>query len=260
MTSSTSSAVPAKSGTLSLGGWLFQFRSFTPVPVLLLMVWVLWRSRGAPGPGGAGIDAALNFFGLGLAVLGQALRFYTLGQVPEGTSGQGSTLEAVVLNVRGPYAYVRNPLYLGNLGICLGLLLIANDPFAYVLGLGFFFGEYFFIIRAEENFLRSRFGATFDAYTREVRRWLPRLTPATSGTLRNGFDVRRAIFKEHNPFAMWGLGAVGLLYWEGQAQGTLTSADQMALLALAGGVTLTFVVIKTYKRVLWAANRRRLGL
>src|SRR3954470_18209716 len=143
--------------TLSLGQTLFRLRSFTPVPVIVGLAFLLARSRAAAGPGGPEADAALNWIGLAVALAGQALRFYTLGQVPEGTSGQGDVLEAVTLNTRGPYAYVRNPLYVGNLGICLGLLLIAHDPWVYAIGLLFFFGEYFFIIRAEESFLGARF-------------------------------------------------------------------------------------------------------
>jgi protein-S-isoprenylcysteine O-methyltransferase Ste14 len=249
--------VPARSSaesapsTLSLGRWLFQFRSFTPVPVLFLLGWLLYRSRGVPGPGGAAVDDALDALGLILALLGQALRFYTLGQVPEGTSGQGSALEATTLNTRGPYAYVRNPLYLGNLGICLGLLLIANNPFAYGVGLAFFFGEYYFIIRAEEDFLRERFGSVFDTYAQKVRRWIPRLTPAFPGALRAGFDVRRALKKEHNPFAAWALGALGLLAWEGAARGTLDVARGRVLAGVALGVLLLFGAVKSYKRGLW---------
>jgi subfamily B ATP-binding cassette protein MsbA len=240
-----------RSPLLALGQWLFQFRSFTPVPVLLALAYLFARSRGIPGPGGAGLDEVLNLVGLGVAFLGQALRFYTLGQVPEGTSGQGSALEAVTLNRRGPYAYVRNPLYLGNLGICLGLLLIANCGWAYLLGLAFFFGEYFFIIRAEESFLRGRFGAEFDAFVQEVPRWIPRLTPAVSGALRTGFDVRRALKKEHNPFAAWALGAIGLLFWEGAARGTLGTTGRWALAVATGAVVALFAAVKSYKRGLW---------
>ena len=129
------------SRTLGLGQFLFRLRSFTPVPVIAALAFLLARSRGTPGPGGSEVDAALNVLGLAVALAGQALRFYTLGLVPEGTSGQGNVIEASTLNTRGPYAYVRNPLYLGNLGICLGLMLIAHDVWVYLGGLAFFFGD-----------------------------------------------------------------------------------------------------------------------
>ena len=241
----------APSRTTAVGNVLFRFRSFTPVPVIALALFLLWRSRGEPGPGGASVDALLDVAGLVLALLGQALRFYTLGLVPEGTSGQGNALEAVTLNTRGPYAFVRNPLYVGNLGICLGLLLIAHDPIVYVLGLGFFFGEYFFIIRAEENFLRSRFGAAFDEFCKRVPRWVPRLSPAYEGHLRVGFDVKRALKKEHNPFAAWASGALILWGWERWARGELALSGESTalwvLVVLQVSVLFLFVGIKGWK-------------
>jgi protein-S-isoprenylcysteine O-methyltransferase Ste14 len=236
------------SATLGLGRALFRYRSFTPVPVLALLAWLLWRSRGAPGPGGPAVDAALDAAGLAVALAGQAIRFYTLGQVPEGTSGQGSALEAQTLNTRGPYAHVRNPLYLGNLGICLGLMLIAHDPWVYAVGLAFFFGEYFFIIRAEEAFLRGKFGAAYEDFLARVPRWVPRLTPAYEGRLRSRFDLGRAIKKEYNPFAAWALGMLVLLGWEAQARGELSPRYATLLAGLATAVVLGYSLAKAYKR------------
>lgn len=235
------------SSTISLGNVLFRFRSFTPVPVIALMAALLWRSRGVHGPGGEGLDEALNVCGLLIAFAGQALRFYTLGVVLEGTSGQGSSLRADTLNTRGPYAFVRNPLYVGNLGIVLGLLLIAHDPLIYAVGLVFFFGEYFFIIRAEESFLRSRFGEGFDEFCRKVPRWVPRLTPAYEGPARLGFDVPRAFKKEHNPFAAWASGALILIGWELHSRGELSRPALFALVGVQLAVVVFFVGVKAWK-------------
>jgi protein-S-isoprenylcysteine O-methyltransferase Ste14 len=235
------------SGAVDLGRVLFRFRSVTPVPVIAVLALLLWRSRGAPGPGGLLVDSALDALGAGLALLGQALRFFTLGLVPEGTSGQGSALEASALNTLGPYAHVRNPLYLGNLGIVLGLLLIAHDPWVYPIGLGFFFVEYFFIIRAEEQFLHDRFGERFDEFRRNVPRWIPRVTPAYPGHLRARFDLARAVRKEHNPFAAWAGGAVLLLAWERWARGALTAPLALSLALLGVAIAATFLGVKGWK-------------
>jgi protein-S-isoprenylcysteine O-methyltransferase Ste14 len=241
------------SSTISVGNVLFRFRSITPVPVILVLAWLLWRSRGEPGPGGAGVDAALNWVGLALAVAGQVLRFYTLGQARDGTSGQDANLIAVQLNHRGPYAYVRNPLYVGNLGICLGLMLIAHDPWVYALGLGFFFGSYYFIIRAEENFLRGRFGEAYEDFLRKVPRWLPRLTPAYPGPLNPRFDAWRAVKKEINPFAAWASGVIVLWGWELSARGALTRDLLAAGVAVEAVVLLALGLIKAHKRGwIWA--------
>jgi protein-S-isoprenylcysteine O-methyltransferase Ste14 len=221
------------SATLRLGQVLFRFRSFTPVPVLAVLAWLLWRARSGAGP------LWLDGLGLFVSTAGEAVRFYTVSQVSDGTSGQGDVLEARVLNTKGPYARVRNPLYVGNLLICCGLMILAKDLWIAAIGLAFFFGEYFFIIRAEEDFLRAQFGATYDAYVREVPRWVPRLTPASTGTLGR-VDWRRALKKEHNPFAAWALGALCLLAWQSQ---TL-----MPWAAVAAGVVVIFAMIKAWKR------------
>src|SRR5437763_12477542 len=102
------------------GRALFRWRSFTPVPLLIVAIPLLWRSRGPANP-------AWLIGGLSLCLLGQALRAWVLGQVSEGTSGQGAELQAERLNTAGPYALTRNPLYLGNFLITLGLCLIAHD-------------------------------------------------------------------------------------------------------------------------------------
>ncbi|MCA2981138.1 MAG: isoprenylcysteine carboxylmethyltransferase family protein [Myxococcaceae bacterium] len=235
--------------TEQVGQVLFRLRSLSPVPVIVACAWALWTKGGRPGPGGPGVDAALDGVGLLLAVAGQCLRFYVLGWVPEGTSGQDLSLHASTLNTTGPYAYVRNPLYVGNLGIVVGLCCVAHHGWVYVVTLAFFFGEYFFIIRAEEAFLRSRFGAAFDEFCRAVPRWVPRLSPAKAGALRSGgFDWRRALKKEINPFSAWALGAVLLLGWEAHARSGLTPVALGALVAVAAVVLAALAVVKAWKK------------
>lgn len=230
---------------ISAGRALFKWRSLTPVPVLILVGWLLWRDRHDPSalPATAFLSA-----GLVLALLGQALRARVLGQVPEGTSGQGNALEAVVLNTAGPYARVRNPLYLGNLLIVSGLLLAAWDAGAAAVILAFFFGQYFFIIRAEEAFLRERFGTVFDTYCRQVPRWVPRLTPATLEPLSTRFDWRRALRKEHNPFTAWASGMLLLAGWHLAVRDTdCSSALLPALVAAEVALLAAFAAVKGWK-------------
>lgn len=237
------------SSTLAVGQKLFRLRSLTPVPVIAVCAWLLWTAQGQPGPGGAGVDLALDVVGLLLACSGQVLRFYVLGRVPEGTSGQNLSIQASTLNTTGPYAFVRNPLYVGNLGIVLGLCLMAHVPLIYPVVLGFFFGEYHFIIRAEEAFLRSKFGEAFDEFVRTVPRWVPRLTPAKRGALREGgFDWRRALKKEINPFAAWALGALVLFGWQQHARGGLPPEVLGALVSVAAMVLVSLLVIKAWKK------------
>ena len=231
----------------ALGRFLFRWRSFTPVPLLLLAAALLWRNRGPASP-------LWLASGLVLCVLGQALRAWVLGQVPDGTSGQNEKLIAVQLNTSGPYALTRNPLYLGNLGITLGLALIAHDPLLLVAVAALFALQYRAIIAAEEDFLRSRFGPEFDAWCARVPRFWPRLSAPRSP---RAWDWRRALKKEHNPAAAWLAIAIGLR-WLDHARGP----HWPYALALAG-VAAAWLAVKSWKHRWLSGNfladlRRRL--
>ncbi|HTW35248.1 MAG TPA: isoprenylcysteine carboxylmethyltransferase family protein [Rhizomicrobium sp.] len=81
------------------------------------------------------------------------------------------------LVVTGFYRYVRNPMYVGVLAIILGNALILEDGavFAYAALIALAFAA--FVMAYEEPALRRQFGAEYEAFYRNVPRWIPRLTP-----------------------------------------------------------------------------------
>jgi len=92
------------------------------------------------------------------------------------------------LATSGPYAYTRNPLYLGSLLIGVGFAVAARSWWVGVMLVGMFFAIYVPVIRDEEKFLRSKF-QDFDEYARRVPRMLPRITPAPFGEAGGGFSM-----------------------------------------------------------------------
>ena len=80
------------------------------------------------------------------------------------------------LATTGPYAYTRNPLYLGSLLIGIGFAVAARSWWVGVALVVMFFAIYLPVIRGEEKFLRERF-PEFDQYARQVPRMFPRITP-----------------------------------------------------------------------------------
>jgi protein-S-isoprenylcysteine O-methyltransferase Ste14 len=88
------------------------------------------------------------------------------------------------LVVGGSFRYVRNPGYISVVSLLVGqgLLFGSNGVVLYatVVALGF----HVFVVAYEEPTLRRQFGADYDAYCRDVRRWLPRLTPRPSSSHR----------------------------------------------------------------------------
>lgn len=81
------------------------------------------------------------------------------------------------LVVRGLYRYVRNPMYLSVTVIVLGEALLTRSSVLLVYWMIFFGAANLFVIAYEEPFLRRRFGASYEAYTRQVGRWIPTLRP-----------------------------------------------------------------------------------
>jgi protein-S-isoprenylcysteine O-methyltransferase Ste14 len=83
------------------------------------------------------------------------------------------------LTTTGPYAYTRNPLYLGSLILAAGFALAARSWWVAGMIVAFFGVVYLPVIRSEEHFLREKF-PEFDAYASKVRRLVPRLFPVAN--------------------------------------------------------------------------------
>jgi protein-S-isoprenylcysteine O-methyltransferase Ste14 len=81
------------------------------------------------------------------------------------------------LATSGPYAYTRNPLYLGSLLVAIGFAVAARSWWVAAGLVAMFFAIYIPVIRSEEAFLRERF-PEFQEYANDVPRMIPRITPA----------------------------------------------------------------------------------
>lgn len=111
------------------------------------------------------------------------------------------------LTTSGPYAYTRNPLYLGSLLIGIGFAVAALSWWVGGVLVGMFFAIYLPVIRAEERFLREKF-PEFDEYARRVPRMLPRVSPAPSGDGGGRFSME--LYLKHREWNAL-LGAVGMV-------------------------------------------------
>ncbi len=85
------------------------------------------------------------------------------------------------LTTSGPYAYTRNPLYLGSLIIAAGLAVAAWNRWIVLALLVFFLVIYLPVVRSEEAFLRSRF-SEYEDYARQVPRFVPRFGSPRNST------------------------------------------------------------------------------
>src|SRR5208282_5943486 len=111
--------------------------------------------------------------GLAVTVLGQFLRAITIGLEYIIRGGRNRQVYAEKLVTGGIFTHCRNPLYVGNLLIILGVGGASNSHLFMCIGFPFFLFAYRAIVAAEENFLRNKFGAEFDEYCARVNRFLP---------------------------------------------------------------------------------------
>ena len=143
----------------------------------LFAAFYMWRARPS---------AASLAWSLLLVVPGLLLRSYASGYVTKNTE----------LTVTGPYAYTRNPLYLGSMLMAFGFAVASRSLWITLFLALLFLLIYAPTIYSEEEFLRSTFPG-FESYARRVPRLLPRLRPARFAG-DGGFSV--ALYRKHREY------------------------------------------------------------
>jgi len=120
----------------------------------VLAAFYLWRARPS---------WIFLLIGTAVALLGILIRAVASGHVEKNR----------VLTTSGPYAYVRNPLYLGSIVIGIGFVIAARDLWVAIAVILLFVVIYLPVIRSEEAFLRGQF-PHYEEYARRVPSLLPR--------------------------------------------------------------------------------------
>ena len=141
---------------------IFELRSYTPIPFILLML-----VFAQPTP----LSLVAGFC---VALCGELVRLWGVSVAGTETRTTGR-VGGTHLFIDGPFGYVRNPLYVGNLTIYIGVGVMANAlaPYLAVVAFGFFLVQYSMIVTKEEEYLRSTFGDEYERYVKEVPRFIP---------------------------------------------------------------------------------------
>jgi protein-S-isoprenylcysteine O-methyltransferase Ste14 len=144
---------------------LFRYRSYTPIPfVLAMMLFAIPTST-------------TILCGFVLTLLGESLRFWGVAYAGSLTRVTGNVGAPEVV-VAGPFAYLRNPLYAGNVLMYCGIGVMANalSPWLVIIALAYFTFQYAMIVSLEEEFLEKEFGEGYLEFKKNVPRFLPRLS------------------------------------------------------------------------------------
>ena len=230
-----------------LGHFFFKRRKFAFMAVFFAIV---FGTRPRLAFGSWSWDAFLDAAGIAVALLGQSLRALVIGLAYIRRGGKDQRVYADTLVQEGFFAHSRNPLYVGNMLVYVGLYLVLNSPWGYIVGIPFCSFVYLCIVLAEEDYLRTRFGQTYEDYCRRVNRFLP--SPRGLGRTLGGmkFDWRRLIRKEYGSTFACVSTALGLLVWERYAlRGYLATKPVIrAVLLLWAPVILAYATARFLKK------------
>jgi protein-S-isoprenylcysteine O-methyltransferase Ste14 len=155
-----------------LGEWLFRHRTALPLPIAGV---ILGLHVGEAAP-----SAVLIGAGIAVTVTGELIRLWGVRHIGAISRTRSQRLGPLIET--GPFAVIRNPLYVGNILIWVGFALSARlvwlaAPVVVLLG-----AEYHAIVRWEESLLVSRLGDVYREYVVRVPRWFPRFPSARPST------------------------------------------------------------------------------
>lgn len=180
----------------------FKNRSYTPIPFLIVML-IFAEST-----------LTTLITGFAIALLGEFFRFWGVSYAGSETRTTGGGVGGTFLVISGPFAHVRNPLYLGNILLYLGIGVMSNALFPYlqIVALIFFYVQYKFIIDAEEQFLRNKFGEIYNEFYENVPRLIPQFKAYKNNTIEQPeLKVKAALRSERRTLQAFSLVTIILI-------------------------------------------------
>jgi protein-S-isoprenylcysteine O-methyltransferase Ste14 len=144
-----------------IGAVLFRYRGFLPIPFLLIPLLVPGQQTGSGW-----------LIGTLFIVAGELLRL--AGVSAAGTVTRRRSRDVQRLVTYGVFAWMRNPLYVGNFLIWIGFVIGSGVLWFIPIAIVLFAVEYTLIVRYEEGVLESIFGVEYVDYKARVSRWMPR--------------------------------------------------------------------------------------
>ena len=190
---------------IAVGDFFFKYRNAL-FPVLFALAALIGRPQVILG--NPALDRALGVCGVLVALTGQLVRLITIGYEYIERGGKEGKVYASRLVQGGVYALTRNPMYLGNGLIAIGMTMVAGAPLIYLIVLPLFLYIYQAIIAAEETYLRRQFGAEYERYCAAVNRLLPALDKARRVLAPLSYNWRQAVRKDLSTMAGLFLGLI----------------------------------------------------
>lgn len=231
------------------GNWLFKYRSFLPLIILIIGTALYLRTEIYPETfilEETPYEIYYEMFALIVSLFGLFIRIYTVGHTPKNTSGrntkQGQVAET--LNTSGMYSIVRHPLYVGNYLMWLGPAMLTGH-FWFIISFTLFYWVYYErIMYAEEQFLRNKFGKQYLEWSKNVPAFIPNFKNFKKSNLP--FSWKKVLKKEKN-----GLFALFLIFcvfdFSGEIIENATDYNYF-LIGMCVFTGLSYIVLKYLKK------------
>ncbi len=233
-----------KNWLVKTGDFFFKYRNML-FPLLLLTLFLSYRAPHEYN-GSEQAEEIKDFIAEVIVFLGLALRSAVIGYKYIKRGGLNKKVYAEKLVTDGFFGLCRNPLYVGNLIIYFGVLLMHGSPMVIVLGMVFFLFVYTAIVSAEEFFLRKEFGEAYAEYCRDVPRWGIKFWRFREATEGMHFNLKRALVKDYSTIANAIVSLTFLEFLEDEE--AYTHADDMLFAAIVGTVVVVALAIRIAKR------------
>ncbi len=198
---------------ISIGNFFFGYRNYLFI-VLYLLLFIPSPELFTAGLWGESYYLIPLFLGLLVTISGELLRGLTIGLAYIIRGGSNRKVHAEKLVTDGVFNHCRNPLYVGNILMLLGVGILANSLLYVSVAMPLFLFIYQAIVLAEEHFLRNKFGSQFEAYTQRVNRWWINLSGLGATMSRMEFNYKRWLLKEYNTLFVWLIGITALICYK----------------------------------------------
>lgn len=186
--------------------------------------------------------------GLIVTVSGQLIRGLTIGLAYIIRGGRDKKVYADRLVTEGVFNHCRNPLYVGNILMLLGVGVLSNSVLFLCLFMPLFLFIYQAIVLAEENFLRNKFGDQFNAYCGRVNRWLIDFKGLGTTLSSMRFNAKRWVLKEYNTQYVWLIGIALLLLRYPEVTRNDTDVRNALIIIILSGLTLLYLLVRYLKK------------
>jgi protein-S-isoprenylcysteine O-methyltransferase Ste14 len=235
------------SWNIAIGNFFFRYRNAL-FPLIFAAGALIFRPRIIFDSPVA--DRTFVAIGMILALLGQAVRLITIGFEYIHRGGKDGKVYAGHLVRGGMYGVTRNPMYIGNGLIAIGMTMHFGSPLGYFVLIPFFLFVYQAIVAAEEAYLRDKFGAEYSDYEKSVNRYLPALSRVREAFAGMGFDWRKSIKKDLGTVVGLTIGLILLPVWRTYFLHGMeaTQAAAMRALWLTLGVTALYLFLLKLKK------------